>query len=871
MTKTFYILDGNSLLYRAYYAIPSLSNSRGEPTNAVYGFTNTIFKLLHSREINYLACAFDSPGPTLRHEKFSAYKIHRKGMPEELVRQLPAVKEVLGAMGIAIFEKEGYEADDILATLTEKGRSEGCRVYIITGDKDAFQLVNEDVLVLQPGKEEKEITPEKVREMLEVNPSQVPDLIGLMGDSSDGLPGVPGIGPKTAARLLSRFGSIEELYRNLASLDHKALREKLSQYKEACYQSRDLAVLDRDVPLEIDWPKCRLQFPSPRFAALSPELIKLFRRLGFTSLVKRLLPPDPADSKSDYDLTGSGGLKDKKDLKELIALAKKKKELLIYLEKKKEELILALDEAHIFLLARPFLPEIKELLSDKDIRKIGHGFKDMLRCLWSEGLILEGIYFDVEIASYLLNSERPSHDLNGLSLDYFGRNLKGGYTGMVKTIFTLKERMTEELKETEQAELFYEVEMKLVSILAGMEEEGIRVNQNKLKRLSKDLAEELSIKEERIFALAGERFNLNSSQQLGRILFQKMGLPPQKKIKTGFSTDVEVLETLAPLYPIAFEVLNRRELYKLKSTYVDGLLKLINPKTKRLHTTFNQTITSTGRLSSSNPNLQNIPIRGERGKSLRTVFEAGPGKLLLSADYSQIELRILAHLSADKALLEAFQRDEDIHASTARHIFKLEGEVSEELRRRAKTVNFGIIYGITAYGLGKELGITPEEAQNYIDQYMAQYPSVKNYLTSLVKEARTRGFSCTMLGRRRPLSADLERLAINTPIQGSGADIIKLAMVKVDQELKKKNLAVVLILQVHDELLFELPEKELEETRELIRPIMEKAFTLSVPLKVNISWGKTWADFKKEGNDHEEKSRRCSDSANQSGCVWPRL
>ena len=835
-STTFYIIDANSLFYRAFYAIPGLTNPKGEPTNAVYGFTNILFKILNERPIDYIACAFDSPGPTLRHKKFSQYKIHRKGMPEELVSQIPLLKEVLRAMRIPVFEKEGYEADDIMATLVKRGESEGCRIFVVTNDKDAMQLINDKVFMLQPGKNEKEIAGEQVKEILGVHPSQVPDLFGLMGDSSDGLPGIPGIGPKTASKLINEYGSLEGIYKNLDSIPKTSLREKLSQYRDSCRQTRELAVLEKDVPVDIDWDGCK------NIGSDNAQLIKVFRELGFNRLIQRLLKKETKNVKLRPE-----AFKGIKEIKELIEGCKKKKELVIYFNKKKDTLLLALDQDNIFVLGKPFpVSKLKAIMSDGKIKKIGHGFKQMLKSLRMEGLDLGGLFFDLEVASYVLNPERPSHDLNGLSLDFFGEGLNEGHGELVQSIFALKRDMAIELKKAQQEELFYKIEMPLVEILAGMEMEGIRVNQNKLVRFSKRLAKEISIKEDRIFSEAREKFNLNSSQQIGRILFHKLGLPPQKRTKTGLSTNSEVLEILAPLYPIAREILDRRELYKMKSTFVDGLIELINSETGKLHTTFNQTVTSTGRLSSSNPNLQNIPIRSKWGKELRETFEAGKGKLLLSFDYSQIELRILAHLSNDTAMKEAFKRDEDIHTATARQIFNLKekDEVTSEMRRQAKIINFGIIYGMSAYGLGKQLGIGPDEAQDYIDQYMTRFPSVKRYIEFLVKEARKNGFARTMLERRRPLvGKDIERLAINTPIQGTAADIIKMAMVEISEEFKKQKLKTVMLLQVHDELLFEVPENELGNTKKIVKSIMENVFPLSVPLKVNISWGKTWADI----------------------------
>ena len=834
MSKTFYIIDGNSLFYRSFYAIPRLTNPKGEPTNAVYGFTNTLFKILNTKEINYMACAFDSPGPTLRHEKFSAYKSHRKGMPEELVSQIPLLKEVLRAMQIPVFEKEGYEADDILAVLAEKGEKEKCQVFIISGDKDVMQLVNEKVFILQPGKEEKEISQEQVKAILGVTPSHVPDLIGLMGDSSDGIPGIPGIGPKTALKLLDEYGDINGIYKNLDSITNVSLSKKLQQHKDLCMESRDLAVLKKDVPLEISWNKCKNIGPD------NAQLIKVFRELGFNRLIQRLLKKE--DAPCAFPLR-----KGAKDINQLIDGVKKIKELLIYsLPPAGNRFIFALDEHNIFALERPFPKELKSILLDKEIKKTGHGFKEILKSLWLEGLDLRGLHFDLEIASYVLNPERPSHDLNGLSLDYFGAPRAKSIDAGVNLIFALKKKMPSEIKSAGQEELFYEIEMPLIRILAKMEREGIKVNLNKLKKFSKKLSGEISVKETRIFSLAGEEFNLNSSQQTGRVLFHKMGLPPQKKTKTGFSTNSAVLEVLAPIYPIAYEILERRELYKMKSTYVDGLIELINPETHRLHTTFNQTVTSTGRLSSSNPNLQNIPIRTKLGKELREAFEACQGKLLMSFDYSQIELRILAHLSDDTAMKDAFTQNEDIHITTARRIFGLKenNEVTSQMRHQAKIINFGIIYGMREYGLSKQLCITPEEAKSYINQYMDRFPSVKKYLESLVKEAQKNGFARTIFGRQRPLAGpDIERLAINTPVQGAAADIIKLAMVKIDEEFKKEKLKAAMLLQVHDELLFEVPENELGKTEKIVKSIMENVFPLSVPLKVNVSQGKTWADI----------------------------
>ncbi len=874
MNKKLVIVDGSSYFYRAYFAIRGLATKEGFPTNAIYGFVQMIRKVLKELKPDYFAIAFDSKGPTFREEKFKEYKAQRPEMPDDLMIQLPYIKEIVDAYNIPRLEMEGYEADDIIGTLVEKFRGK-VDIIIISGDKDLFQLVGKGVVVYDTMREIKYDEDGVVRK-LGVPPEKVVDYLALVGDTSDNIPGIPGIGPKTAVKILSQFNSVEDLFKNLDKLPKK-LREKLEKHQDLVFLSKDLATIRRDLPLEVSLEDLKIKEPNYE------KLRKIFKKLEFNSLLKEL-PPEVS-----IDHSGYLNVQDGEILKKVFEVIKRSKEISFDTETTDLQPMLAdlvglsiawdKGKAAYFPvghkgganLDRKTLEEyLKEVFEDEAVKKIGHNIKFDYLVFLNQGWGIKGIYFDTLVASYLINPQKKSHTLDALSQEYLdhtpisykealkgARNLSLVDADKVSTYccedadiaLRLKEKLSEEIKKEDMEYLFYEVEMPLVEVLTYMEFWGVKVDVEKLKELSQEFSKKLKEITEKIYELAGMSFNIASSKQLAHVLFEKLKLPPVKKTKTGYSTDSEVLESLLPVHPIISYILQFRTYSKLKSTYIDSLPQLINPKTGRIHTSYNQTVTATGRLSSSNPNLQNIPIRGEEGSRIREAFVPEDGYLFLSADYSQIELRILAHLSGDEKLIEAFKRGEDIHTRTALEVF---GDVNPELRRKAKTINFGIIYGMTPYGLSKQLGIEPKEAKRYIESYFAKYPKVKEFLDRTVKEAEERGFVRTMLGRKRYIpelrskNRNVKQLgvrtALNTPIQGSAADLIKVAMVNLFRRMRRDYPRVKMIIQVHDELVFEVPEEEVEEFKKVCKEIMERAMELKVPLEVELGVGRNWKE-----------------------------
>jgi DNA polymerase-1 len=882
---TLYLIDGNSYVYRAFYAIRGLAASDGMPTNAIYGFTNMIFKILREKNPDYFAVVFDAPGPTHRHEAYEKYKAHRPGMPDDLKPQVPLIKEIIHAFRIQTIEKEGYEADDILAHIAREAESEGLEVYIVTGDKDMCQVVSPKIKLYDSMKEK--ITEEKnVVEKFGVKPSQFPEIIALMGDASDNIPGAPGIGEKTAVKLLREFSNLENVLSNREKIKNTRARNAISDNIENIKLSLELATLHPDVPVDISVKKLKVTEPD------WSKLQEYFQRFQFSSMV-RLIPgqvPGVDTNKTEY-IT----VLEKKMLKKILSPINN--EITIDTETTSPSPMLAglvgislstdpekayyIPVAHAYPGAPEQLPkdevilQMKETLENQNIIKTGHNIKYDFIVLKNEGINLKGIAFDTMLSSYLLNPNKANHNLTDAAMEHLGMKKlsfkdvmeKGRkdfsevpvedatkYSGEDSAVtLRLKKYFEPRIKNEGLEKLFYEIEVPLIEVLAEMEMEGIRIDLPLMESFSKKMAGELSSIEQRIYFIAGEEFNINSPKQLQEILFDKLGLKPTKKTKTGYSTNIDVLEQLALEHELPKEIIEYRGLSKLKSTYVDALPRLVNPKTGRLHTSFNQTVTSTGRLSSSDPNLQNIPIRGEWGKKIRAAFIANRGNLLLSSDYSQIELRVFAHLSQDKGLIHAFKSDEDIHERTACELFGVDPEeVSDEMRRSAKTVNFGIVYGISPYGLSQQLGIPPDEARHYIDTYFARHSGVKDYIDQLISEATEKGYVTTILGRKRAIpelkSSNRnikqlgERLATNSPIQGSAADIIKVAMLNISERIKKEGLRTKMLLQVHDELLFEIPEKEIKTMQKLVREEMEHAVELSVPLKVDMGTGKNWAE-----------------------------
>lgn len=852
------VLDGNSLIHRAFHALPPLTNSEGQPTNAVYGFTNMLWKLREEEKPDYLAVAFDLGKPTIRLKDFAEYKGHRPPTAPELKSQFSLVKEILEAMNIPILELAGYEADDIIGTLAKKGGKQGLQVVVITGDKDLLQIVDDQTLVKicrQGISQLDTFDQNKILEKYGIKPEQIPDLKGLMGDSSDNIPGVPGIGEKTALKLLIAYGSVEDVLENFTQVKGKKVQESLSTHKEDALLSKKLATIYREVPLpEFNWQDLNLDEGNKE------KLTSLFTKLEFKSLLGKIgqnVPKDEISPIGEIFLT----VNDEKEIEQIVEDINQQKAVAIQvdldndnpMEAQIKGIYLSLGLEKNYYLPSPLIEKLSSLLEDATVQKYGHDLKYQIIALKRRGFNPQAFSFDTMLAAYLLNPSESKYLLEELVLRY----LSNSGQCQVECIFELKTALEEEMKKVDLDQLFYQVEMPLVLVLAEMEIAGVSIDQDYLAKLSQNLTKELEDLEQNIFQLAGEHFNINSPKQLGVILFEKLGLPVGKKTKTGYSTNADVLEFLRGKHPIVEHILQYRQLGKLKNTYVDALPKLVNKNTGRVHTYLNQTVTATGRLSSSEPNLQNIPIRSQLGKEIRKAFIANEaGNYLLAADYSQIELRILAHSTGDENLRAAFREKQDIHARTAAEVFdvKLE-EVTPAMRSKAKAVNFGIVYGISDFGLSQNLQVPPKEAKKYIESYFAKYPGVKRYMEETVVKAREMGYVTTILNRRRYLP-DLnsrnhnirsfaERTAINTPIQGSAADIIKVAMLTVAEEIRKRELESKMLLQVHDELLLEVPERELELVSLMVREAMEKAVDLAVDLEVDIQIGKNWCDLKK--------------------------
>jgi DNA polymerase-1 len=870
------IVDGSNYIYRAFYAIPLLTNSKGFPTNAIYGFTNMLMKLLRELEPDYIVVTFDLRGPTTRHGEFEDYKATRKPMPDDLIPQIPFIKDVVRGFSICILEKQGIEADDLIGTLTIQASKKGLRTAIISGDKDLMQMIDEQVTMVDTMKD-KTYDAAAVKEKFGVGPDKVVEILGLMGDTSDNIPGVPGIGPKTAQRLIEEYGTVEAIIENAANLRNVKLRESFRQYAEQARLSRQLALIRKDIEIDFNLQDAARKEPDKE------SLAGLFSEFEFSSLLQQIKTDTDRpvkDCKVVVDSAALSGLAaklhgsakiaceivwEKNPPQELIGMALSADDDLFYLP-------LGHTNVQEQLPVKEALAALAPVLKNAEIRKYVYDLKTAL--VHMENLEVQSGE-DLQLAAYLLNPAKNSYELAELSWEYLHQQVptlndvaggKGktypmalvpvdkmaGCEGQrVDAIFALAPVIEEQLKKIDAIDLYHKVEMPLLYVLADMEKKGVLVDTSLLKQMSTELGQLLSLSEGKIFHLAGEKFNINSPKQLQTILFEKLKLPAGKKTKEGYSTDVDVLTELARSHELPAEILAYRSLSKLKSTYVDALPALINPQTGRIHTSYNQTVTATGRLSSSNPNLQNIPIRTLEGKRIRQAFIADPDWLLISADYSQIELRVLAHLSGDETLLDAFSFNEDIHSHTASDVFGVFPQmVNADMRRQAKVINFGILYGMSAFGLAKELGVSMKMAQEYIDGYFKRYKKVRIYLDGILEAARRDGFVCTLLNRRRYLPElkskipsvrqFAERMAINTPIQGTAADLIKVAMVNIDHLLAKKNLSARLIMQVHDELVVEAPAKEKEAVMQLVKKEMEEVIKLKVPLKVEIAAGKNW-------------------------------
>jgi len=859
------LLDGNGLVYRAFYALPYFTTSDGRPTNAVYGFTNMLLKVLEEEKPTHLAVAFDRAAPTFRHEDYAEYKAQRPRMPDDLRPQMALVKEVVEAFRIPIFEVEGYEADDVIATLARRAEEAGFQVVVVTGDLDLLQIASDRTRVVVTSRGITETTAydrEGVRRRFGLEPEQLPDFKALRGDPTDNLPGVPGVGEKTAAELLARFGSVEELLERVDQAPPK-LREKLRSHADLVLQNKRLATVVRDAPVQVDWDALRLR-PYDR-----DRVVDLFRDLEFKSLLERL-GVGAVHERGQYGLADGSALARLRAAPE-VALSVDAEGKPMLGRVKGVALSDRAGQAAYVPVETGWPEPLVALLESADVRKVSQDAKADLVRLRRAGLEPRGFEFDVGIASYVLNPGRRSHDLPTIAWEQIGWRLDEEKADLLDGREAWERRCEEAdalqrvvpllrkaLRERQVEHVYHEIEMPLVPVLADMEMAGVAVDTPYLHALAEELRARLDALTTEVYALAGLEFNLGSPKQLAFVLFEKLGLPPLKKTKTGYSTDADVLEALALHHPVVAKILQHRELAKLLSTYVEVLPRLVHPETGRVHTTFNQTVAATGRLSSQDPNLQNIPIRTEEGRRIRRAFVAPPGRVLLTADYNQIELRLLAHISGDAALQEVFRTGRDIHAEVAAEVFGLpRDQLTPEQRRRAKAINFGIAYGISGFGLSQQIGSTPAEADAYIERYFARYPGVRSYVRRTIEEARRTGYVSTLLGRRRYLT-DLhsrnrvvreaaERVAINTPIQGSQADLIKLAMIRIHREVLPRFAGALMILQVHDELVFELDPEQAEAFGRQAAEVMANALQLAVPIVVELKAGPNWNDLEHLG------------------------
>ncbi len=883
-----YLVDGSAYIYRAYHAIAPLSTSAGLPTHAIYGFTNILLRLLREKKPHYLAIAFDSKGPTFRHEIFSDYKANRPSMPEDLIPQIPYIKQVTQAYNFLSLETQGVEADDLIASAARAIKNCGHPVIIVSGDKDLHQLISDDVTFWEPMKDVV-LDSASVQKKYNVTPDKLLDLFALMGDKSDNVPGVQGVGPKTAEKLITEFGSLENLYENLANLKKSKLKENLINQRDNAFLSRELIQLKDDLVINDTVSD---------YTIVEPDYLKLktlFTELEFSRLLKTELPAAAMDS------TGFLLVKEQDQLQKLIKKFRQEPHLVLDTETSSLDpltaeltgISLCVDENQAYyiplghrdkadnLIEGQFdlnfvINELRPLLEDRNLPKIGHNLKFDYSVLANLGVKLAGKLWDTMIASYLIAPERRTHKLDDLCQEILSLqptsfetvtgkdkrpdafvyvNLESAKNYSCEDVigsFLLWKHFRPIIEEQGLWDLFSKVETVLIPILSDMELTGISVDPSLLKLLAQEFTDKISSLEEQIYNLAGEKFNINSPRQLGEILFNKLKMPHGRKTKTGYSTDIKVLEKLS-FHELPQAVIAHRTISKLQTTYVEKLATLVHPATRRIHTSFNQTVTATGRLSSSNPNLQNIPIRSEEGQRIRAAFVAKEGHIFVAADYSQIDLRVLAHYSKDQALLEAFRTGQDIHSQTAAEIFFVSPLlITSQMRRVAKTINFGIVYGMSSFGLASQLHISRKEAQTFIDRYFAHYAGIKQFMNSIIEQAKSVGYVTTLLNRRRVLP-DInssnrnrrefaERTAINTPIQGTAADIIKLAMITCNQSLKAENPNARMILQIHDELVFEVPTKEVDEVKTIVKDAMESVMSLDVPLVANLSVGKNLAE-----------------------------
>ena len=876
------LIDGNSIINRAFYGIMGskmLMTEDGTYTNAVYGFLSILFKELEDIKPEYLVVAFDLKAPTHRHKMYDKYKANRHGMPEELAMQMPILKETLKAMNVCIIEKEGYEADDILGTLAKWGQKEELEVTVLTGDRDSFQLIDKNIKVRIPrtkmGKTETEdYTVEKIEEEYGLEPLDLIEVKGLMGDASDNIPGVPGVGEKTALNLIKQYKNIDEVYNHIDEQKGK-LKEKLSENKDLAYLSRTLGTIDINAPIEKDLNVFQIEEWN------KPEVLEIFKRLKFNRFIDRFALQDNVggtslgESQINTEIEHER-IADKTKLAELKQEIQENKAMYYYLTEEKF-IIYSPKTNKCFSVEN--VQDFKDIFEDKNILKCSYKQKEEFIILWNKGIEAKNLMFDIAIAGYILNSNINKYTIEYLANEYINFDIAEYLSNTEKTeaeqitlfdnseepkedktyiyaytIYKLYNVLTQKMKEAGSIDLFDKIEMPLTEVLASMQYEGIYIDKQELLDFGKELQEKIDILTQEIYELTGEEFNINSTKQLGEILFEKLKLTVKKKTKTGYSTDVDVLEKIKYEHPVIEKILEYRQLQKLNSTYVEGLIPYID-ETGRIHSKFHQTVTTTGRISSTDPNLQNIPTRMELGRKLRKVFKPEQGYIFVDADYSQIELRVLAHISEDKNMIEAFCNNEDIHAQAASKVFNIPlEEVTKEERTKAKAVNFGIVYGISEFGLGEQLGVPRKKAKEYIEQYLDKYNGIKEFMTNIVEETKEKGYVETLYHRRRYVP-ELKsnnymvrqfggRVAMNTPIQGTAADIMKIAMINVYNKLKENNLKSKLIVQVHDEILVETLESEKEQIKQIVKEEMENVIKLKVPLLAEVEEGYNWYEAK---------------------------
>ena len=903
MKKRLFLIDGSALAYRSYFAFirNPLINSKGENTSALYGFSNSLYKIIKDEKPDYLSVVFDTPAPTFRHKKYPEYKATRQKMPDELGEQMSKIKELIQLFGITVLELDGYEADDIMGTIAKRAGTQDIEIYLVTGDKDFHQLLDENIKIYNPrkaGEEIEIIDINNIRQKIGITPSQVTDYLGLMGDSSDNVPGIPGVGPKTALNLINEFGSIENLLKNKEKIKNAKIKNKVEEFSEQAFLSKELVTIDKNVPLDVNIEALKYE------STYSTELADMFEELEFFTLKNKIFEDAVSEEIKSRQKYHTITTKDK--LVELIDYIKKTKSYFSFDTETTSENPFSAElvglsfsvrenEAYYIPVLYPgkedasslsldeIITLVKPVLEDASLGKCGQNLKYDIHILRKYGVTVRGADFDTMVASYLLNPNIRQHNLDAISqrfLNYrkiptsqlLGTGKKQITMDKVSpekvseyacedadVTLQLKKYLEKELQNENLLDLFYDLEIPLIEVLIEMEKNGVSLDVSLLNEMSLEFEQELMKLEDEIYSSVGETFNINSPQQLGKILFEKLeihkelGKKRAKRTKTGYSTDVNELEKYSK-HPLIKNLLEYRQLTKLKSTYVDALPQLINPVTKRIHTSYNQAVTATGRLSSSNPNLQNIPIRSKLGKEIRRAFVPENKEwFILSADYSQIELRLMAHLSGDKRLSEAFIRGEDIHRETASQIFHISiDDVTNEMRYRAKSINFGIMYGMGVFGLAKELTISLDEAQEFIDAYFINFPDVNRYIINQIESARTKGFVSTLMGRIRHIPEinsdnqrtrkNAENMAVNTPIQGTAADLIKQAMINIYNRIRQEGLRTKMIIQIHDELVFEVPETEIRTAASLITYEMENALDLSVPVRVDTGVGKNWLE-----------------------------